>query len=176
MRAFSRRARLRRRHRLTLPLEDVSRFRRRLRSAHHRLLARGTIVPSWCVSARASRPTRARRRRRTTIIIGINPKEISTTDRSSSTFARAEYAFKAIKSVGITSIGVRGKDSVCVVTQKKIPVRTTRRARDRFDSRRLSRLVNASRCAQSRTDAVCARPDVCVYVRHCRINSSMRRT
>lgn len=36
----------------------------------------------------------------------------------------AEYAFKAIKSVGITSIGVRGKDSVCVVTQKKIPVRT----------------------------------------------------
>lgn len=34
-----------------------------------------------------------------------------------------EYAFKAIKSVGITSIGVRGKDSVCVVTQKKIPVR-----------------------------------------------------
>jgi 20S proteasome subunit alpha 1 len=51
---------------------------------------------------------------------------------------------------------------VCVVTQKKIPVRTTRRARDRFDSRRLSRLANASRCAQSRTDAVCARADVCV--------------
>ena len=51
---------------------------------------------------------------------------------------------------------------MCVVTQKKIPVRTTRRARDRFDSRRLSRLVNASRCAQSRTDAVCARADVCV--------------
>ena len=37
--------------------------------------------------------------------------------------AFTEYAFKAIKSVGITSIGVRGKDSVCVVTQKKIPVR-----------------------------------------------------
>jgi len=34
---------------------------------------------------------------------------------------QVEYAFKAIKSVGITSIGVRGKDSVCVVTQKKIP-------------------------------------------------------
>ena len=51
---------------------------------------------------------------------------------------------------------------MCVVTQKKIPVRTTRRARDRFDSRRLSRLANASRCAQSRTDAVCARADVCV--------------
>ncbi|CEF98211.1 Proteasome A-type subunit [Ostreococcus tauri] len=34
---------------------------------------------------------------------------------------QVEYAFKAIKSVGMTSIGVRGKDSVCVVTQKKIP-------------------------------------------------------
>jgi hypothetical protein len=33
--------------------------------------------------------------------------------------------------VGITSIGVRGKDSVCVVTQKKIPVRRARDARDR---------------------------------------------
>ena len=34
----------------------------------------------------------------------------------------AEYAFKAVKSAGVTSIGVRGKDSVCVVTQKKVPV------------------------------------------------------
>jgi hypothetical protein len=34
----------------------------------------------------------------------------------------AEYAFKAVKSSGVTSIGVRGKDSVCVVTQKKVPV------------------------------------------------------
>ncbi len=33
----------------------------------------------------------------------------------------AEYAFKAVKSTGITSIGVRGKDSVAVVTQKKVP-------------------------------------------------------
>ena len=33
-----------------------------------------------------------------------------------------EYAFKAVKSAGITSIGVKGKDSVCVVTQKKVPV------------------------------------------------------
>lgn len=35
----------------------------------------------------------------------------------------AEYAFKAVKAVGITSIAVRGKDSVAVVTQKKVPVR-----------------------------------------------------
>lgn len=34
---------------------------------------------------------------------------------------QVEYAFKAVKSVGVTSIGVRGKDSVCVVTQKKVP-------------------------------------------------------
>lgn len=33
-----------------------------------------------------------------------------------------EYAFKAVKASGITSIGVRGKDSVCFVTQKKVPV------------------------------------------------------
>ncbi|KAF9613088.1 hypothetical protein IFM89_005536, partial [Coptis chinensis] len=31
----------------------------------------------------------------------------------------SKYAFKAVKLAGITSIGVRGKDSVCVITQKK---------------------------------------------------------
>ena len=35
---------------------------------------------------------------------------------------RAEYAFKAVKSSGISSIAVRGKDSVVAVTQKKVPV------------------------------------------------------
>ncbi|KAK4383042.1 Proteasome subunit alpha type-6 [Sesamum angolense] len=34
---------------------------------------------------------------------------------------QVEYAFKAVKAAGITSIGVRGADSVCVVTQKKVP-------------------------------------------------------
>jgi 20S proteasome subunit alpha 1 len=32
----------------------------------------------------------------------------------------AEYAFKAVKQTGITSIAVRGKDSVVFITQKKV--------------------------------------------------------
>lgn len=42
---------------------------------------------------------------------------------SNASFARIEYAFKAVKAAGITSIAVRGKDSVCFVTQKKVTVR-----------------------------------------------------
>lgn len=34
---------------------------------------------------------------------------------------QVEYAFKAVKGPGITSIAVRGADTVCAVTQKKVP-------------------------------------------------------
>lgn len=34
---------------------------------------------------------------------------------------QVEYAFKAVKTEAITSVAVRGKDSCCVISQKKVP-------------------------------------------------------
>ena len=42
--------------------------------------------------------------------------------RKQKTRTKTEYAFKAAKAAGNTAIGVRGADSVAVVTQKKVPV------------------------------------------------------
>lgn len=52
---------------------------------------------------------------------------MSSTDREITVFSnegklyQVEYSFTAVKNSGYTSVGVRGKDSVYVVTQKKLP-------------------------------------------------------
>lgn len=33
-----------------------------------------------------------------------------------------EYAFKAVKTSGLTSIGVKGENTVVVITEKRVPV------------------------------------------------------
>jgi len=34
-----------------------------------------------------------------------------------------EYAFKAVKTSGLTSIGVKGENTVVVITEKRVPVK-----------------------------------------------------
>lgn len=40
---------------------------------------------------------------------------------SSGSLTQVEYCFNAIKACGLTSIAICGKDSACVITQKKVP-------------------------------------------------------
>jgi 20S proteasome subunit alpha 1 len=56
-----------------------------------------------------------------------------------------EYAFKAVKNCGITCVGVRGSDSVCVISQKKVPDRLL----DPSSVTSMYRITNTIGCAMA---------------------------
>ena len=89
--------------------KNEQRKRRWIRSSHHDLLSRRSSLPSRSVIE--SNPLLLNSTSLFSRVVSLTPN-----------FLCVEYAFKAVKAAGITSIGVRGKDSVCVVTQKKVPV------------------------------------------------------
>lgn len=97
---------------------DEPRHGRGLRPPHHHLLPRGPPLPSRCVLA----PQNPSLFLPPSCLLRSGPTRGSSTATDLCLSVLAEYAFKAVKSVGSTSIGVRGKDCVCVVTQKKVPV------------------------------------------------------
>ncbi len=51
-----------------------------------------------------------------------SPKKENYSKQVLETLIIQEYSFNAVKNCGVTSLGVRGENSVVVVTQKKIPV------------------------------------------------------
>ncbi|KAF3794004.1 Proteasome subunit alpha type-6 [Nymphaea thermarum] len=54
---------------------------------------------------------------------GTRGSKKNANERKMSRGTGEEYALKAVKAPSITSIGVRGNDSVCVATQMKVPVK-----------------------------------------------------
>jgi len=69
---------------------------------------------------------------------------------------RAEYALKAVKGSGLTSLGVRGSDAVVLVAQKRVQVRPPRGAvppPSRVPPRAVRRLTPTRRLASPRLPA-----------------------
>lgn len=60
-----------------------------------------------------------------------------------------EYAFRAIKTSGLTSVGVRGVDTVCLVTEKRVPDKL-------IDEKSVTNLFNVSEKVGALTTGIAA--------------------